>query len=327
MRAIVICLLALWAIPANAQSWQVIQSDDGGYAAGRVIFPGLPFSATCMARSVQNLPLHQTSWFESTVAPPWHFLLEASEVLIPGAIVPRGDIVLAVDNTGYQLPVVNWNELDGAWQVNVPMADQLMQALRSARRIALHVGTQQAWEVPLPGLGQALDQAQAFCTATWAATGVAATGRLAVTPLGGVGGELTDNDTATRPDPRAVAQGHINKQCNGVGTAGPRGVTFGDIDGDGAPDVLVDWSDVTCSGAAIRPFCGASLCSGDVLLSRNNYVLNEGDVMLGMSHNMIPLDNGNQGVSSSGNLSMCQSQDPCGFISFWDGTKLQSYKY
>ncbi|MGB3245346.1 MAG: hypothetical protein WBB25_12490 [Sulfitobacter sp.] len=325
MRNFLILLLAFFAVPAVAQTWQIRQSDDGGYAAAIATYAGLPFSVTCAARSVQNLPLAQTSWFESTVAPPWHFLFETTDALIPATTFERSDILIFADQNGYRLPPVEWNELDGRWQVSISITDPMIAALDVATRIVLQTGPQTAWEIPVDGFGTTLDQAAAYCAATWQATGHTIPYGMAGTSIPNTA--VAETTPGHRPEIGVIAQRHIDRLCNGSGAAGKNGLAFGDMDGDGALDILVDWSDVTCAGGGMRPFCGASMCSGDILLGRNNYAFQEGDVILGGSHVLVPLDNGNMGVKSSGNLSMCQSTAPCGFVTYWDGTRLNTFRY
>ena len=144
MRWLVLVLMLL-APAAHAQSWGATTSDDGGYAAGFVRYPGLGAGFTCTARSVQNKPILDTSWFESTTAPPWHFMLWFDETLIP-AVPPfqHSDLIYYVGQTGYRLPLIHHNEMEGGWQVMLPMTDGLFTALAGANRLVLAVGAQQS---------------------------------------------------------------------------------------------------------------------------------------------------------------------------------------
>ncbi len=307
--------------------WTSTTVDSGTYLFGFANDPGGSLSIGCTAPSPQGRPAIETGSHESHNTDPYGLFVTFQDNLFDWQPpYTQSGAVLFVGQTGYRLPVFSLDELRGT-AVYLSMADPMISALFEADRLVLDTGQGKAFQYVIEGLPEALDTTLRYCTDRWQAMGQplpAALGRFATS---GDTGEWLNNDTATSPNLPAIAQGHINRMCSGSGVAGQNGLSFGDIDGDGADDVLVDWSDTTCAGNDHRPFCGASLCSGDVLLSRNNYVLREGDVMLGMSHTMVQLDNGNMGVSSSGNLSMCQSQDPCGFISYWTGTSMDAFKF
>ncbi len=310
-------ILMLLAPMAQAQSWGTTTSDDGGFAAGMVRYPGLGAGFTCTARSVQNKRIIDTSWFEVTTAPPWHFIVWFDEVLIPTTTIKRSDLVYFVGQTGYRLPLTYYNELDGGWQVMLPMTDELFTALSGANRLVLAVGAQQSWELPVAGLGAALDEARAFCAATWAITGPAAPPGLAVVPA-----------PAPMPAPQPAPQGpftlpqqiiaDVQGKCAGA-IITPKALTAGDLDGDGQPDVAVDYAGVTCPGHALNPYCGAANCSIDVFMSSRGYL--NPIQLLGVGATMVPLPGGRMGLGVSGSWSLC-GDNGCDKPFVWNGVDL-----
>jgi hypothetical protein len=259
-------------------------------------------------------------WFESTVAPPWHFQIAAAETLIPADTFERADIVLFVDQIGYRLPVVQWNEMDGDWQVDIAMTDPMMAALRTASRMVLQVGSQTAWDMPTVGLGPALEQAQQFCAATWVATGFG--------PPPGFG-------QVTAPPPPAFAappvspqgvfqlpaqiQSFADKQCEGQALVASAALQAGDLDGDSQPDVVMNWRDVTCAGQTMNMFCGAANCSIDVFMSSRGYV--NPVQMLGTSADIGVHPTGRLALSVSGTWGLC-GETGCDAPWLWNGSDL-----
>jgi hypothetical protein len=330
IRVLRASLLALGCIATSAQAqveWRAWSTDSGTYIFSFAIAPGDSLRIGCTAPSPQGRPAIETESHESHHTGPFGVLVGFQDQLFDWA--PPYQIngaTMIVGQTGYRLPPFMLDELSGT-VVRLGMADPMIEALFTADRLVLDTGQGKAFEYPTAGLSQALDTTMRICVDRWVALGQplpAALGRYSFP--GGTTGELTHNDTAAAPNARAIAQGHIDFQCKGPATARENGLSFGDIDGDGRGDGLVDWGAVDCPGGGLRPFCGASLCAGDVLLSRNNYVAQEGDALLGMSHELIPLSNGNMGVSSSGNISMCGGNTACAFIFYWDGSRLTELK-
>lgn len=313
---------------AQAQTdWTSWSSDSGTYIFSFAIAPGESMRIGCTAPSPQGRPAIETGSHESHHTGPFGVVLAFQDQLFDWA--PPYQIngaTMFVGDTGYRLPPFSLDELRGT-AVYLSMADPLVEALYTADRLVLDTGQGKAFEYPVAGLSGALETAMRTCVDRWTVMGQPLPAALARYSFpSGATGENTHNDTAAAPDPRAIAQGYINMRCNGQGTAQAEGVSFGDIDGDGRDDVLVDWGAVDCAQGGMPLYCGASLCAGDVLLSGLDYVAREGESLLGMSHALVPLSNGNMGISSSGNLSMCGANTACSFIFFWDGARLSELK-
>lgn len=287
---------------AVAQSWQADLSRDAAYLAGDVSYPGLGMRFTCHARAPEHGNVIDSIWFESTIAPPSQFLIGFSDPLVPLGPLYRDDLTLFVGQTGYRLPRVSWNELNSGWETLVGVSDRMFAALPNATRLVLHVGNTQAWELPVNGLATSLAQAQAHCTKAW-------------------------QGAVPAPDLRRMAERFAASNCSDFFTLGPQAIRTANIDGDGIPDIVLDYNAITCDNDNKRPgVCGASLCSVDIFLSRTFAKTGQPEQLLGMSAELVPLSNGNQAVATSGNLSICQSTEPCAFYWYWDGhsfTQLQ----
>ena len=313
--------LILGAAPALAQSWQVHTSDNGGYAAGSAHLPGYAMAFNCFARSVQNLPLIDTGWHETDIAPPYVTKITFSTDLMPHTPTgSRAGVILFLDGTGYQLPRVDWNEMEGTWAVNLPMADQMFQQLQVAQTIVLQVDASTAWTLPVAGLNAALGQAGTFCANTLAARGIPAPGGLALAPRA-----AEQAVTAPAPAPAAPAgafvlpatvQLYADSNCSGYATIGAEALKAGDLDNDGKPDVLLDWGFVRCNGESMRGFCGAANCQFDIFFSTKAYL----DPLTTMAYtiDLVPHRSGRLGIRSY-TAACARQQLACDEIALWTG--------
>lgn len=314
VRALIICLCLIWAAGASAQNWSVWSDDNGGYAVASVGLEVPSMSMSCHARSVQNLPLFQTGWHESTVAPPYHFIFGFTQNLIDTWIQQRRDLILFVDQTGYQLPLTQWNEMEGGWEVKLPMSDPIFAAMNSATRLVLQVGSEAAWEFPVNGLAASLEEARQYCANTWVRTGYPAPHW-----FGPVTGAAPPLPTSTGFQIPQQVLGYANTQCEGNASIEPSALKGGDLDRDGLPDVVLDWRGVTCPGSTMNLFCGAANCSIDVFMSSRSYL--RPLQMLGMGPTIAPAPTGQLGLFISGTWSLC-GENGCDAPWVWNGTTL-----
>ncbi len=312
LRGVIIFLSVFFSTVAVAQSWSVRSDDNGGYAVASVVLPVPSMSMTCHARSVQNLPLMQTGWHESSIAPPYQFIFGFSPDLIDTRVLARDDLILFVDQTGYQLPLTYWNELEGEWEITLPMSDPVFAAMNGAARMVLQVGTEAAWEFPVAGLATSLEQARQYCAGTWVRTGFpppAWFGPVAGAPKPGAGAFQLPSQV----------QAYANGQCEGLATIAPGALQAGDLDGDGAPDVVLNWREVTCAGQSFNGFCGAANCSIDVFMSTRGYV--QPVQMLGLSAGIGPHRTGRLALAISGTYGLC-GETGCDDPWVWNGATL-----
>jgi hypothetical protein len=321
-------LVVLIAAPAAfAQSWEAALDDDGGYAYGYARAEGLPMAFACTVRSVQNRPLIEVDAHEEQPTAPYNMRIEFWGATIPETGADsRADMVLWADDTGYALPPVVRDEFYGYWSVELSMGDAIYRALSQTSRLVLAVGQDVVWDVPVAGLGPAIAQAQQHCAATLVATGNPAPAWFG--PVAVAAPQSAAPPTPAGPSAAAGAFtvpqqviGHANRLCEGVATIGGQAFQAGDIDGDGTPDVVLDWNHVMCPPPMGRGFCGAANCSIDVFMSSKGYL--DPEQMLGIGPALAPQPDGRMGLMISGSFSMCgQNGENCARPWLWNGTTL-----
>ena len=169
MVRLIACLLALWAGAVQAQVWQA-QRVDGGHFVFHSARAGASVDLVCLAPSPQGRPAIEVEQHEIRPMTPGTTRLEIGmDRISMGNDVIRSDVVLWADQTGYRLPTITFNELDGVWQVDLGANDPIWSALKTASSVILAPGQDQAWQLPVAGLGPAITQLQAQCAAAWSA--------------------------------------------------------------------------------------------------------------------------------------------------------------
>lgn len=318
MRSLTL-LIALLLTPfaAIAQEWRATLSSDNAYVGGWVGIPSYALGFSCAARAPAQGSVINSTWFETSIAPPWHYLIGISENLIPYEQGTRNDLILFVDQTGYRLPPTAHNEMEGGWQFELPMTDGLFAQLPKASRLVLQVGTQAAWELPVANLGPALDTLRNTCAQTWIATGFAAPAGL--DPITGPVAPAPAANTPFHLPPQV--QAFADARCNGPARIGPQALQAGDLDFDGRPDVLMDWNDVLCPGETRSGYCGAANCSIDFFMSTRGYA-HTYDV-LAVGAQILPHLSGALGVRMGGTARVCAEID-CSAVNLWNGQNFRS---
>jgi hypothetical protein len=297
-----LCAAALFSgAAASAQSWQAETGDDGAMAYGWLRVPGVGFDIACHAPSPQGRGLMEAGWHETNTAPPNQFALRILAGLIPVRTERRADVILQLDQTGYQLPPLQFSEMEGDWQLDLPVSDPMFQHMRQARSMVLHVGQEAAWAFPLAGLGAGLDQLQTFCQGYWSG---AVRAPAAAAPASG---------QVVVP---AALPVWVNQQCEGQGTIGPEALQAGDLDHDGRPDFVLDYRGVTCAGSIGNLFCGAANCSIEIFLSTRGY--HNPVLALGIGPSLVPLSGGQMGIVIPGTYGLCGAGG-CQEVLRWNG--------
>ena len=298
MARLIACVLLLWACAVQAQVWQA-ETVDGGHFVFHTARAGAAVDLLCLAPSLQRRPAVDVGQHETRPMARGMTRIEIGTQRIPvGNATQRGDVVLWADQTGYRLPPLNFNEIDGVWQVDISDADPLWAGLTQARAIVLAPGQDQAWQLPVAGFASAVARLQRDCVAAWSAAQSAAPASVSVPPA-----------VVAR-----VAQG-----CGTPTTLPGAAVQAGDLDRDGAVDFVVDWNGITCPGPFPRPFCGAANCSQMVFLSSRAY--RDPVDFLGTSLTIVPHRAGVLALRLTGSLSLCGAQgENCATPFVWDGT-------
>lgn len=300
MARLIAFLCVLWAGAAQAQVWQQ-QTVDGGHYIFHTARAGVSVELLCLAPSLQRRPAIEVEQHEIRPMTRGMTRLEfGTDRVELGNDVIRNDVVLWADQTGYRLPTIAFNEIDGVWQVDIAADDPMWSALAQARLIILAPGQEQAWQLPVAGLSDALSVLQSDCAAAWhAAEAVPAA------PTGAV----------------TVPQQVVSRISQGCGAPTPlpgSAVQAGDLDRDGAPDFVVDWGGFRCNGPFPRPFCGAANCSQMVFLSTRGYL--EPLDYLGTSMTILPHREGGLALTRTGSFSLCGMQgEKCAAPLVWDG--------
>jgi hypothetical protein len=298
---------------ALAQGWQLQSDDDGSFFLGAISLNAAPGMALiCGERSPQGLSPGQTGNLEPEITAPETFRLYLGPAQIgppDSALTARRDVLVVVGTTGYRLPPIGWNELFSTWEVDLAATDPVFGVIAAVDAFELRsaAGSQM---VSSNGFGRAFGQLTAYCQSMFAGIGLR-------------WGEATPTPAAP-PAMRQAAERAILQGCAGPATKEPDALLIAQIDGDGAEDVVVDWSRITCSGPYPRPFCGASMCSAQVFLSAKFPRTQQPDDLLAAGVRLQPLSNGNMGVSVGGSLSMCsqRGQTVCTFLFYWNGADL-----
>jgi hypothetical protein len=214
-------------------------------------------------------------------------------------------------NVGYN---VGWNELFDQWEVDLSADDPVFAAIAGVSRFELRSNTS-SHTVNSADFAVAYTNLTDHCRSMFAAIN---------TPWAG------DAPAAPAPQPapanamRQIAESAVWQGCGGGAQIDPDAFLTGEIDGDGLPDVVLDWGAVQCYGAMARPFCGASRCSADVFLSSAYHRKGMPETLLGQGVWLQPLNNGNMGVSVGGALSECYAigKQSCNFLYYWNGFDL-----
>lgn len=310
---ITISMLFYGPVSAQAQSWRFEREvNQYLFSASIQSTDGSGFSLTCgeqMIRPPGNIPTFYEGW---TITRPNALRLVLSE----GQIGPspnqngRNDVLIAIGPDAYRLPNVIWDDLYGDWSVDIQATGPMFDAIMTAPSFDIH---SDAGVLTVPGNGFAAAYTNLLnnCRSLF----------------GAIGKPWLPGPPAPPPAPvtmRQAAEAAVVKGCNGASTFEPGAFLSGDIDGDGVPDVVLDWGSIACAQPPARPYCGASRCSAFVFLSQRFPLRPKPIDILGLGVRLQPLSNGNMAVASGGSLMECRSVglDGCEFLFYWNGADL-----
>lgn len=312
----VLAVLACLAQPAAA--WEARLADDGALFYGVAEGPS-GMTMACIGPSRRGVPAIQVGAHETAQTPPFALRLEFAADWLPGNGVPpeRRDVVIWADGTGYRLPLARFNEMHGVWMADVAMTDRLVTAMGGAETLLIGAERDQQFALSTAGIAQALDTVMSFCVAEYRRMGLAVPPAL----------EALAPPPVPTPAPAAAgtmarAEAAILQGCEGAGTRTPGAILTGDMDGDGAPDAVLDWNEVTCTSGMARPFCGAAVCSVDFFLSTRPAPPGANHTALGAGPALVPLSNGTMGVRTGTAPATCNSTGTCAVIWYWNGNAM-----
>ena len=247
--ALVISTLAV--LPAAAQDWQSRQTDDGVAFLGTVIAPDRTLFIWCGGATPGGPGLPPGG--DPIVTDPGTVYLAinhpalrppAGTELEPSA---RADIMMVASGQGFGLPEMWWDQVnDTGYMLTLSLSDPLFTAMAQGGEVQVWAGGTPVAAYPGAGLAGSLAAIAGHCGARWQA--------------------------AAPVDPRTNvlmvdATVDVVAACGSNADYAPGYALTGDIDGDGTPDLVLDWAQVTCLEGPPRPFCGAAYCSASVYLS------------------------------------------------------------
>jgi len=313
----ILAAAVLWPLAAVAE-WQATTRDDGALFYGDVASEGRFLNLRCVGLSRGGRNPVELEVHEVGTTPIYGLRLEIETPVLAfvDENAQRTDVAIWIDGTGYQLPTVYWNILDGNWNTNLQLSDPLIAAMRGGRDLIFGPVAGPQYRFSTAGLGTALDAVTRYCVSEYQRLGHPVPAALsAYAASAQVGTSL-----------EAAIGADIAKACPTGATTAPGHILSGQIDHDDQPDFVLDWGAVTCNAPPARPFCGASMCGADVYLSSRYPAQGQADVLLALGVRLIPLSNGFQGIELGGSLSTCNSagkgSSGCVFVWYWSGTDL-----
>ncbi|MFK7874255.1 MAG: hypothetical protein AB8B71_00535 [Paracoccaceae bacterium] len=311
--------LAAVTLPSVALAdWSAGQHDDGALFYGSVATNPPNLVMLCVGPSKGGFNPMAVEAHEIGLTSAYSMRLEISTSLLPflGEAATRSDVIVWVDGTGYQLPPVGWNILDEVWNVEIGLSDPLMVALRDARDVIAGPAAGPHVRFSANGLAAGLTQVTRYCVAEYERLGIPLPAALASFSDQGRGGDPLED----------LVSVSIAQACPGGAQVTPNYLLRGRIDDDDATDYVLDWREVTCTLGAPQPFCGASMCSAEVFLSKLYPRKGRTENILALGVQLIPLNNGLHGVEVGGSLRSCwdagRGDSGCQFIWYWTGSKL-----
>ena len=311
-------------IQARASAWEVTHQDDGSFFAAALGTTGQPdIALICGEKSPRGLTAAQTGNTEPDITGRDTLRLVLGDDAIGGPdanLTPRTDVMLVVGTTGYRIPQLAYNELFGAWEADLPANDAVFEVIADAAEVELR-SAQRSIVIPTLGFPDGLRSLTLYCQTMFAMIGkpwAAGTGH-AINPTPGPAQIPPASGSM-----RTAAEARLWQGCGGAFKAPDSAFLSGEIDGDGIPDVLLDWGSVTCLNGIPRPFCGASQCAAEAFVS--SVLARRGAPIdfLGLGASLVPLTNGNMAVSMGGSMSSCAhiGKSDCAFLYYWNGNDL-----
>lgn len=278
-----IALIAALAGPASAADWQYGAFDNGAWFEANVSHASGEMAFNCGGPSPGGQPLPQSD--EPMTTAPYTLQVTLAQPGLGGDLTvlppPRDDLMIVSGSTGYRLPRVVFDELNGSgWIVALSFGDPLVADLMQSPGVAVDDAAGRQGLYGADGLGPALTRMIAFCDARWAAVGEP----LPATVVGVVNAVREQRvDISPTVDPAQPAQAaaprtddglwnavqaHIATSCEGAASALHDGYAkSANLDGDGVADYVISWDAIECAGPYTRPFCGASQCAVDIFVS------------------------------------------------------------
>ena len=318
----VIAFLSVLATTAAAD-WKGRAIDDGAYFYGVATSVEAGMGVRCIGRSAGGKNPVEVEAHETSPTTSYSMRFEIDPRILPvGTTDRRSDLLAWSDAGGVRLPQAFFNAMWDVWEFELPMTDPFVVSLFSTSRLVFGPEAGPHYDLTVAGLAPALTIAFQHCIANYQRMGLPVPETLsAFAPT------VQPPTPAARPDSAAMAGQanlYMERSCGGVARPEPGYLLTAQIDDDGQMDAVLDWSKITCANGG-RPFCGASMCSADVFLSRLYPAKAQPEALLAVGVSIEPLSNGLSSVVLGGSLSSCSQfgLSACQGLWYWTGSDLQ----
>lgn len=314
--------ITLAAGPAQAD-WQQSHYDNGAIFSGSAGPEGRLFSLRCTNLSRQGLDLVMMGSHEETQTAPGQLLVSVAPSLVPvrGIEYERSDLIVWADGTGYRLPRVSFNEFSGdGWETRIGIADPMVLALMSASTVIVGAAAGPHYQLDSANMGTALRETVQFCLGEYARMGAPVPPALAGFMAPAVAPTPPPHNGEFQIPPQVVSQVTAQSCFGGPVSISSSAYQAGDLDGDGVPDVAVNYGDVTCPNERQNPNCGAANCTLEVYVSSRGY--QRPFQMLGTFIAIVPHARGGLALEFGGTYSVC-GESGCDIPWRWTGTTFE----
>jgi len=270
LAAVSVLAMAGGCGPAAAEGWTAGSFDNGSWFEAAAMAPGGQVRLHCGGASPQGLPLPASDqpmlttpgMLDLSIALP--VLADPTDGMAP----PRQDLALVVGTTGYRLGQAYWDPINGqGWVMPVRIDEPWLQALAAAPAFAIDSAAGRHAVLSAEGAGAALAATVAYCTARWQA---------AAAPV-------SKADLLLRAVEAAVAE-----TCRGPSKREPGWLLQAEIDGDGEPDLMLNWILNACLTGVGLGMCAPSQCPIDIFLSSRVSVPGARESIMGQLEGVVP---------------------------------------
>jgi len=326
--------------PRTVGRWLLLAHDDTAYVQARTMVEGQGyFGFYCNAPSPVGADPAAVNAYVPVVSAPGSVLIEASGdlVYLPYGFADRAGMQVSHRGVTYDLPVMRYDEEHGGWSAEVPFAHPLVAALRTAGAEGFTVTTSDGrrQDQPTEGLAELLTDVVTTCASAWDLVGSAVPQANAAGSAPASAGKPGVAQTPEAPFAPAevvaattiaqlppVIPEFVQEMCSGQARIDDSALRqAGDLDGDGAPDYIIHYTDVYCQPGDIRGFCGAANCSIDVFMSSRGYTRPFEFLAIDVIPAQAP--DGRPGLQMFATNFMC-ADGACDGVWTWDGQTLRN---
>lgn len=331
---------ALWGLLATGvaaqEGWLSMTGDTGGFRSAIAVYLSREIPQVLAVECGEPLPGRPVPAGSEMIPPRGMMSVRADGRLFGGFRDAPLVGVIEIDGSGFPatfLPDPEWE----AFRTEVAIDAPVIAAMRSGSRLVMKGPSATEQPVSLKGSSAKIAAVTDFCRTNFpldgegAVTPRAAPTQVAVTPGGNT--YVATASAAASPLPFAGDGGkaHAAEVCASRGLGAPT-ISEGfvrevSIDGDGAPDYVVDWSAVTCGGPGGigAGDCGALGCGFDVWISASGQMEEPTATLQGYAVQVRNLGDGHGEVALVGNGQLCRAPETdyrCVARMGWDGVGL-----